>query len=244
MKFNGDFIGHNIVSTTTEWTVGDSIEQYNENIMSQPDDWYYRNRTITYSFNQYGHRSKEIIDVDLENYILFLGCSHTEGVGLELETTYPYLISKQLGCDYYNLGLAATGIDVVEYNLLTWFAKVNNKPKAVVIQWPDHSRFISHNPEYENLIERCSWSNDDHTGKFILNAETSGLAAARKQLIAKLVENVVKVPTIQCVFTSHPSFNRYNLYLRKIDKARDLAHAGLKSHQAWSELLLEELAKA
>jgi DNA polymerase III alpha subunit len=54
----------------------------------------------------------KIEDIDLNNYILFIGCSHTEGIGLELQTTYPYLVSEELKCDYYNLGLGGTGIDV------------------------------------------------------------------------------------------------------------------------------------
>jgi hypothetical protein len=244
MKFNSDFIGTDSVSENVFWTGGDSQEQYTSNLKTQPDDWYYKDKTITYSFNSLGHRSKEIQDLDKDNYILFLGCSHTMGVGLELEKTYPYLTSKQLGCDYYSLGVPASGIDVLEYNLLLWFAKVKHIPKAVIIQWPDHSRFISYNPEYENLIERGSWTKDENTEKFITSSEISGLAHARKFLAMNMISNVVKVPMITCTFTHQPIFSIYDLQLRRIDYARDLSHAGIKSHQAWSELLLRELEKA
>jgi hypothetical protein len=246
MKFNGDFIGDNTVSDIVRWTGGDSQVQYQTNVVTQSDDWYYKARPITYSFNSLGHRSKEIEDLNKENYILFLGCSHTMGVGLELEKTYPHIISQQLDCDYYNMGLPASGIDVLEYNLLMWFAKVNIAPKAVVIQWPDHSRFASYIPANakDHLIERGSWAKDDSTEQFIISSEISGLAHARKLLTMKIVQSVVKVPLIQCIFTSQPIFSIYDLQLRQVDRARDLAHAGIKSHQAWSELLLGKLSKA
>lgn len=244
MKFKENFIGYNESSETTLWVPGDSLENYSLNVRKQPDDWYYKDRNITYSFNRYGHRCKDIEEIDLSNYILFLGCSHTMGVGLELETTYPYLISKEIGCDYYNLGLAGTGIDVLEYNLISWINTVNSTPRAVVIQWPDFTRFISYNTKNNNFIECGTWTKEKDCHKFIVTSEKCGFLNSKKILTMKLIENLVKVPVHQCIFTSHPSFNAHNLYLRKIDLARDLSHSGIKSHQAWSEMLVKEILKA
>jgi hypothetical protein len=171
-----------------------------------------------------------------------LGCSHTVGVGLELEKTFPYLIAKELRCNYYNFGVSATGIDVVEYNLLTWIRKINKSPKAVVIQWPDHTRFASHLPGHENLIEKGSWTEDPDNVELIVNSEESGFFNARKLFTLQLIKNLVKCPIVTCLFTSQPIFDPYNLYLRKVDKARDLSHAGIESHKNWSELILREFA--
>ena len=71
-------------------------------------------------------------DIDLDNYILVIGCSQTEGIGLKIEDTYPYLLSKNLNCDYYNLGICGTGIDVLNYNLVTWFTKIKKPPKLLI----------------------------------------------------------------------------------------------------------------
>ena len=85
MKFNKNFIGNNMPNKTVNFLgFTDSEERYLESIKTQPNDWYYKDRSFTYSYNEYGHRSKNISDIDLDNYILFTGCSHTEGVGLEL----------------------------------------------------------------------------------------------------------------------------------------------------------------
>jgi len=242
MKFDGIFIGDNNISRVMNWVNGDSQEQYIENVISQPNDWYYKDKTITYSYNNHGHRSKDIEDVDLSNYILVLGCSHTVGVGLELEKTFPYLVAKGLNCDYYNFGISASGIDVLEYNLLTWLKKVNKNPKAIVIQWPDHTRYASYFPGDENLIEKGSWTEDVDSTEFIVNSEDSGFFNARKLLTLKLIKNLTTCPIVTGIFTSQPVFDTYNLYLRKVDKARDLSHAGIESHKNWTELILKEFA--
>ena len=45
-------------------------------------------------YNTSGFRmSKELDDIDLDNYCLFLGSSHTEGVGVEIEQRYSTLVS-------------------------------------------------------------------------------------------------------------------------------------------------------
>jgi hypothetical protein len=242
MKLNNIFIGDNYPCVKSEWMSGDTEGQYLDNVKTQPNNWYYKDKTITYSFNKNGHRCNDIEDINLSNYILVLGCSHTVGVGLELEKTFPYLIAKELRCNYYNFGVSATGIDVVEYNLLTWIRKINKSPKAVVIQWPDHTRFASHLPGHENLIEKGSWTEDPDSVELIVNSEESGFFNARKLLTLKLITNLVKCPVITCLFTSQPIFDPYNLYIRKVDKARDLGHAGIESHKNWSELILREFA--
>jgi len=242
MKFNDIFLGNVLCSNNSEWTSGDTEEQYLDNVKTQPNNWYYKDRTINYSFNKHGHRCNDITDIDLSNYILVLGCSHSLGTGLELEKTFPYLIAKELRCNYYNLSISASGIDALEYNLLTWIRKVNKSPKAVVIQWPDHTRFASHFPRHENIIEKGAWTGDADSVELIVNAEESGFFNARKLFTVQLIKNIVKCPIVTCLFTSQPIFDPYNLYLRKVDKARDLNHAGIESHKNWSELILREFA--
>ena len=68
-------------------------------------------------------------DDDQDNYILFIGCSHTMGVGLELEKTYPHILSEKLKMDYYNLAVPATlvtsstlvmtGLEIVSFTVNT-----------------------------------------------------------------------------------------------------------------------------
>jgi len=237
MKLYNDFIGEDISNTTVAFTGGEDEKSFKANKKKQPKDWYYRKAKIEYTFNSYGHRCKDVSELDFDNYVLYTGCSHTQGIGLELEKTYPYLIAQELGHDYYNLGIPATGIDVLEYNLLTWFFKFKKKPKAVVIQWPDHSRFISCYPGYSNLIPNGSWSKDKDSQKLLVNGENTGFFHARKHLCYELIHNVVDVPIIKFNYGGQVSYDKYELILKRLDYARDLSHSGIKSHQAFANTL-------
>lgn len=221
---------------------GDSEECFIENCKTQPNDWYYRNISFTYKYNNEGHRCKDIKDIDLDNYILFTGCSHAEGVGLELEKSYPYIISKVLNMDYYNLGLGGTGIDVVEYNLLTWLSLVKKKPKILIIQWPDYSRFIGINYGYKNLIPKGTWTKEPETDKFMVSAEMSGFYKARSLFALNLIKQVYNINTY-CINIA--DLSRYDITSKtwkKIDVARDLCHFGMKSHQLLADTFLNEYA--
>lgn len=241
MKLHNGFIGSDHHNVILPFIGGDSEQQLINNSKKMPEDWYYNNVEITYNYNNYGHRCKNVEEIDQHNYILFIGCSHTMGVGLELEKTFPYLLSEKLGMDYYNLAVPATGIDVLEYNLLTWLFKMKN-PKLIVVQWPDHSRFIEYDSIHDHVLERGSWNQEPNYTSFIVNAEDTGLFYARKALSARLIKTVSKkTPTIMCNFGSQQQYEIQNLCMRTLDKARDLSHAGIKSHANFVDMILYDI---
>ena len=242
MKFYNDFIGNDERNTTLRFIGGDLEVQFKKNAPTQPDDWYYHTTEITYSFNDNGHRCKKFEDINQDNYILFIGCSHTMGVGLELEKSYPYLLSKELKMDYYNLAIPATGMDIVEYNLLMWLFKIPKKPKLVVIQWPDPSRFAEYDQVRNNILGRGSWQQlESKYMSLIANAEDTGMENARKAITHNLLKNNINVPMITFNFGSQKGYGIYDLGMMRIDRARDLAHAGIKSHAKFTETLLNHI---
>lgn len=242
MKIYNDFIGNDDSNIVSNFNGGDNITNFNENAPKQSPDWYYHNTEITYSFNNQGHRCKNFEDIDQNNYILFTGCSHTMGTGLELEKTYPYLLSKELGMDYYNLAIPASGMDIVEYNLLTWLFKIQKKPRLVVIQWPDHSRFAEYDPLRNNVMARGTWQQlEDNYISFIANSEDTGLAYARKYLTFKLLENSIDLPLVTFNYGNQEGYSIYDLNMPRIDKARDLAHAGINSHASFTKTLVNHI---
>ena len=242
MILYNDFIGNDVANTITRFIGGDTKIQFIENSKKMPEDWYYHNIPISYEINKYGHRSKNFEDINQDNYMLCIGCSHTVGVGLELEKTYPYLLSKELGMDYYNLSVPATGIDVLEYNLLTWYFKMQKKPKLLVIQWPDHSRFIEYDFERSRALERGSWNNESNYVSFIVNAEESGMFYGRKALSIALIKAVTKdTPTVNFNYAKQREYGIDNIYFSMIDKARDLSHAGIQSHAKIVDQLIEHI---
>lgn len=245
MKLYNEFIGNDERNSMLYFVGGDDEERFKKNLSIMPDDWYYRTHQITYNYNKFGHRCKNIEEIDLDNYIIFSGCSHTEGTGLELETTYPFLVSKMLQCDYYNLAIPASGQDVLVYNVLSWYFKVPKKPRLIMIQWPDHSRFASYDKERKNFLERGSWMEDQYVRDFIVDAENSGFFNARKKLGTLLVSNIVKdVPIIKFNFSGQKLYDSDNMTMRKLDLARDQSHSGIKSHKKFSEILYTAASNA
>lgn len=237
-----DFIGTDHSNIEVDFIGGDSADMFAERAPTQSPDWLYHTKKFTYKFNDLGHRTKRLSELDFDNYVLYVGCSHTMGVGLEEETIYPHLLSKELGMDYYNLALPATGIDVLEYNLLTWISTTKKQPKLIVVQWPDHSRYIEYDPIHNHLMERGTWMKEDRYSRFVVAAEQSGLYYARKHLLVNLLKSSIKTKVIYCNFGGQMPYELENLSMRKYDVARDLAHSGIISHNKFTEALFNRIS--
>ena len=242
MKFHGNFIGNDEAVYIGLSSGGDSPDRCANDALTQPDDWYYKNVLIDYRYNKFGHRSKNLEDINLSNYILFAGCSHTEGVGLELEKTFPYITSDILQCDYYNLALGATGIDVLLFNLVAWFSTIKQLPKCVVIQWPDQARFVSIEHNSPNIVPIGPWTTDKNFQASVIADHNNESATTRAILAKKLIEIVIPCPIKYITVRSQklPGDMESGISFVKVDVARDLAHFGIKSN----EILATKLANS
>jgi hypothetical protein len=189
-----------------------------------------------YNYNDNGFRCNSINSINTDNYILFAGCSHTEGLGLELYNSYPYITSQLLSSDYYNLGISGAGCDVVSYNLLTWLNKFNHKPKLIIVQWPYHLRYICKS----NDILHCqgSWSTDIYS-EFLILGDRIGYFDMRMLLAANLLKNI-KIPQIHISFPEyHQQFNDTIDFIT-LDKANDNLHLGPKSHNLMAQKIADK----
>jgi hypothetical protein len=124
----------------------DSEAAFAKNIVIHGDTWNYATKSISYIRNSLGYRSRELSEIDGDNFFLALGCSHTEGIGLSLDETWPYRVAKTLNMDYLNHAKGGGSADLAYINSLLFLQNSRVKPKFVVIQWPDLSRMI-----YKNL---------------------------------------------------------------------------------------------
>jgi hypothetical protein len=237
--YDSNFIGRYPPSTTHDFQDQDTYELYQKNLQNAPNNWIYKTKNITYSYNSNGHRCKDVADLDFDNYVLFIGCSHTEGVGVALEDSYPFILSNLLKCDYYNLGLGSTGIDVLLHNLIIWFTKFEKKPKAVIIQWPDMSRSII--GEQNNLQPVGVWDKNSDIMNFIASADIVKFFDARKVLAITLVETIVKVPVVNLSVGRLKPVHSNCILGKVIDLARDLSHPGIVSHYRFTKSIHQEL---
>jgi hypothetical protein len=244
---HNDFIGLNETNASLPFLPGDTEALFLQNVRKEKNDWYYKDLEISYDLNDNGHRSKNIKDINLSNYILFTGCSHTTGIGIELEKSYPYIVAKTLGCDYYNLSMPGAGIDVMEYNLLTWFSTVKYNPKLVIVQMPDHSRYCNLNPYINSsfLVESGSWASEKEELQMILNFQDIGFFDARKFFTYENIKNTSPSPIIMFnVFgQENKQINPNDLKMRDRDKARDLSHFGILSNAEFANNLADYIKK-
>jgi hypothetical protein len=231
LKIVNGFIGYPTTGDNHFFVGCDSEKEFLKNLSKKPDDWYYRNKPITYKRNSLGHRCAEPEDIKLENYILFTGCSHTEGVGLALEDTYSYLVSKELGYDYYNLGIGGTGTDTMMRNLLLWLA-TKEKPKYIVLQWPSPYRFLLKLGS-DHVISHGSWSKEKGITDFIIAGDNINYFRDSYYLSKNLIENITDIPIIN-LFTPEYGLDiedPYHIPIERIDEARDTVHNGVLSQQ-------------
>jgi hypothetical protein len=253
VQFHDGFIGDVDNNSTKEYSGSDYKDLFLENLNKKPEGWYYRHNKITYSHNNVGHRCKNTNEIDYNNYILFTGCSHTYGIGLELEKTYAYLLSKKLSCDYYNLALGGTGIDIMFHNLNVWLDRYP-KPKHVFVQWSDPTRFIGDrgfDPKSNvfTLTPEGHWSTSNTARKFILLGDDTGYWRLRTKMYNLMLKE--KFKNMQLSFryisflgtfsdnelaTTQPFFHHKGL-----DYARDGGHFGNKTNEDMATRLYDSI---
>lgn len=149
------------------------------------------------NLNKHGHRCAEIADVNLHNYILYIGDNVALDFNSPVEKTYPYITSKSLSMDYYNLSIFNGGIDAVKYNLLAWYYTYP-KPKFVVIGTEFLNSFLVCNNSLEDF--KAADYNTETVAQIARVGETSGFFPARRILAEHLLLNMVSIPIYQINF--------------------------------------------
>ena len=228
-------------NTVLDFTGSDHSGLFAQNLLTKPDDWYYRHNEITYSYNDHGHRCKNVKDLNFNNYILFVGCSHSEGVGNKLEDTHPYLVSKELGMDYYNLSLGGSSGETMRHNLTVWLTKFP-APKYIVWQWSFANRFLV---QAGNVyVTVGSWNQDKELTKLLVQNAYSKIYSTRDSLIAEYLNQLQNsIPIIQFAYPQYsvPKNSSAIIMEEYIDFARDDMHNGRLTHQKAAQVLVEKI---
>lgn len=250
--YDNEILGYKESNVTYDFVGSDSEKLFKFNLKKRPDEWYYRTHPISYIYNKNGHRCQNIENINFDNYVLFAGDSHAEGIGLELETTYAYVTSKKLDVHYYNLGLGGTGLDYMFYNVMTWLQKYP-PPKHVFMYWTDPARFMKLN-QFNNLTTILAGIHDSHEDeRMLVYGSGSNYFKTRTIFYEKMLNGMLTamgIPftnftilepnifdgtkTIQILFRP----DREN-EVWKFDRARD-EHVGLQTHDKISEILVRD----
>jgi|MDTC01.2.fsa_nt_gb hypothetical protein len=189
-------------------------------------------------YNSTGFRmDKELDEIDLDNYLLFAGSSHTEGVGVDPNQTFAHLVSAHMKCDCVNLAMGGGGIDVVEHNLLLWDLKHTKKPKATIIEWPIYQRYIKDIEGQDNLCPAGIWSNEE----FIVHAEQP--LYQKGKLTYDYLKRILPGPIVDVMHgkISHYTWNSDVIWHTAHDFGTDGEHVGPKGHLATAEQISARL---
>ena len=225
---NNYYTGVSLSNRTVKWLPQDTEELYLENLKSiqlalERNGWI--DTEITYKFNSFAFRCEEFTN---NPSILFLGCSHTVGVGLPIEHTWPTIVANKLNLKCYNLGQGGGSADTAYRLGSHWIPKI--LPKIVVLSLPDMYRLEVVRERYVQFLTPVSpqgyysefykiWSYFDANSQ--LNSEKNTLALAQ-------VSNLNR-----CKFIFVAASN-----LNGSDRARDLAHYGTQSNLNFSSTVL------
>lgn len=185
-------------------------------------------------FNSRGHRCKEIEEINLQNYILFAGDNISVGWGTPLEQTYPYLVSKALNLDYYNLSIFNGGLDSLKYNLITWYHKIPQKPRAIIISNEFLNAFIVSDINH-TTFSPCDL-NDESVRAVLDSGNTTNYFKSRQYFTDKLISTLIVNPIYQIEFKDKIPALKSNVI--------NLKHEGdIFDHDGISKLIINELNK-
>ncbi len=133
------------------------LNRYNQ------DSEYAMPLVYNYEINSAGFRGKEFT---YSPHIIALGCSHTFGVGLPIEFTWPNVVSRLTGIDdVVNLGRSGSSI-AYQVRCLINYIRIYGQPKIVLATFPNLTRYeycddrgrITYGST-EKGFDDCSWSN-------------------------------------------------------------------------------------
>ena len=188
-------------------------------------------------YNSLGFRCKEFTDIDMDNYILFAGSSHTQGVGVKPDQTFAHLVSTVLKCDQVNLGVGGGGIDAVEHNLLMWFLKHKKLPKAIIVEWPIYQRYMKDIHGQHNMAPAGAWDEP----RFVIAADEA--LYIKGELTYYNLHNISPVPIIDVMHSkiNNKYMDSHVIWHTGLDIGTDDAHPGPKSHIQTAENILHAL---
>lgn len=238
--FHNGFIGNWRVNSTDLFLGTDSLERYQSNLNSQPKTWAYRDMSISYMYNENGHRSSDLDSVTSSKYMLFTGCSHTFGTGIPLEYTYPHLLSDFFNTKYYNLAMNATGDDTMLYNLTVWRSKIAREPALLVLQWSFIARTLS--LDTKNCFSPLGpWTENRNYHEFVEYGERINHFITRRMMIRKQIHALFKCPIVEIIprtFFDPATQSAFHdkspdIILDFEDQARDFSHGGIKTNHTW-----------
>lgn len=241
----------------------DSQTLFDRNLKYMPNDWLYRNKSVSYKFNNVGLRSSKDF-TNLKKQLLFSGTSFTFGIGLAIEDRFSDLVSNESGIGYINYSGPTYTIKLQILSFFNYLKKYE-KPYTFVIEYPPVDAYTffldnkaifcyyNHMPDsikYKLFVDAYNSLNGTDFFYHEANFYRNQLIVMCEKLGIKLIELSFK-PKEQFVIDNHifaydvekdVKTNDINLkYARDIFMQNDAysGHPGIKVHRDIAEIILK-----
>ena len=235
-----------------QWWPCDTEEKYDMHVRK---DKYisYKKDDFYYDVNANGFRCDDFDTIDFtKKSVIYLGCSHTFGIGLPEEHCWPLITHKVLNTtetyNYINLSVAGGSVDW--YLLfLPFFKKFN--PALIISANPFTERMIMIDDFNENeKILRDIHPSDAKLNKsfnnvniykaydYLLRFQPDYFEYRRKVIFAN-IESVAKSLNAKFISIDNETLMRANM--KYLHTARDLGHFSKEHHEFISSIILNKI---
>lgn len=207
-----------------------------------------------YTYNEFGYRSDSFSKEGFK--VMSVGCSHTEGIGVNDWETYPYSFCSLLENSVnINLGLGASSNDYIARTIINFFDLI--KPDLILIQYTyTHRREIyTENNEIFAYTPNKKWGyfatetgNDLHNHLTLIQNENENLVNWYKNHL--LIKNFLQNKNCNWIWNGAfgipleiNEHNRFDGILPFFDYGADNMHAGPSTHKDYAYKLYKFILK-
>lgn len=242
------------------WTVeGFEISSYKWGISNRKNKIHHTSGSddsgkCTYTYNELGFRGDSLSESGFR--VMSIGCSLTEGVGVNDEETWPYIFSKKiLGGANMNFGTGGRSNDFISRCLITYFDTV--KPDLVLIMYtgPQRREVYTEEGNIEPFMAQLSWGwlQETEDGRetqsrmtYLQNDHSDLINWYKNHLLIKYFLESKKCNWLWngsfMIPKDYNEFNRFDGdYLRHIDKGADGMHPGPRHNIEYSQKLFRHI---
>jgi hypothetical protein len=223
-----------LANQTIKWHGTDQEELYQQNLIknrSNLEQYNWVDRPITYKFNSHGFRADEFDSAG--SNVMFLGCSHTEGIGLPYESTWAHIVSTKLKLKNYNLGIGGASNDTAFRMAHHWIDQL--KPDLVIFLSIEKTRIELHTGD-DRIFDLGVWRHDfPMADNFLKHWHSNDINSDMNYL-----KNMLAVKQL-CNENSIKFLHTEMCSISGVDKARDLQHYGEKTQRGIANMFLSKL---
>jgi hypothetical protein len=237
---SGIFLPGRDYGKTINFTKNDNEKLFKKNLKTQPADWIYRNKTVQYSFNSRGYRTKEFADIDWKDSVVVFGCSYVFGEGLDTSDTITTNLQQLIGRPVINLGARGASVDFCHFNSII-LSNSYPSPYAVVFLWPNISRTtMFYDSNWTGTVGAWNLPENRHLEYWFENTHMQQIQAKLYQMGSQQIWKS-KTKFVEASFFDLTVDTLGCPKLEVYDKARDLNHPGIETAKSVAKYLASNI---